>query len=270
MPDTRLLRSSLGAFAEAIGSPLTRWQLAALTLESRVTVVVAPRQSGKSRSLAALALWWAFREPGQRVLVASAGEEASRRLLAEVRRLAASSVLAGSVTDEMAALITLSNGSEVRSIPASERQARGWSVDLLLVDESALIGDDLLEGALLPTTAARPDARVVLASTPTTAAGSFYDHAVRGQGGSEHVRTFRWSLAQAEWIAPSVIAAAREAMTPARFAAEFEGEFATGADSLFSRATLERVIADYVPQTLNTLEGPARLMAGVDWGWFMT
>jgi hypothetical protein len=267
MPDLRVLRSSVSAFAEEVGRRLTSWQAEALALEVRTTVIVAPRQSGKSRSLAVLAVWWAFRRGGQRVLLLSAGEDASRRLLAEVRAIVnGSPLLAGSVLDEQAGLVTLSNGSEIRSVPASERQVRGWTVDLLLADEAALVPDDLLLGAALPTTAARPEARVVLASSALTAAGAFFDHAVRGEQGSEHVRTFRWALADAEWISPSVIAAARESMTEARFRAEYEGVFASGADALFTRAAIDRATADYVPTGLGLLRGPARLLGGVDWG----
>ena len=115
-------RDSLAAFAAMVGHPLTEWQARALDLVTRITAILAPRQSGKSRSLALLALWFAFRTPGARCLIVSAGEEASRRLLAEVRRIAASSpLLRGSLVDEQAGLVTLTNGSEVRSVPASDR-----------------------------------------------------------------------------------------------------------------------------------------------------
>lgn len=267
MADLARLRDDLGAFSVAVGLPLTDWQVRSLGLEQRTTVVVAPRQSGKSRSLAVLAVWSAFRRAGVRVLVVSAGEEGAKRLLAEVRSLVTGSpLLAGSVTDETASLVTLSNGSELRSVPASERQVRGWTVDLLLCDEASLISDDLLLGAALPTTAARPDARIVLASSASVASGSFYDFAVRGERGSEHVVTHRWSLEDATWISPSAVAAARDSMTPQRFGAEFLGVFASGADSLFTREALERATVDYLPESLHSLRGPARLLGGIDWG----
>lgn len=267
MPDVRALRSRLDVFAAEVGSPLADWQVRSLDLAVRTTAIVAPRQSGKSRSLAMLALWSAFRAPEFRVLIVSAGEEASRRLLAEVRRVAAASpLLRGSIVDEQAGLVTLSNGSEIRSVPASERQVRGWTVDLLLVDEAALVPDDLLLGAAIPTTAARPDARIVLASSALSASGAFFDHVALGEAGGEHVRTYRWSLADAWWITPSAIAAARESMSELRFAAEYEGQFAGNADALFSRQILDRATADYHPLPLSELRGPARVTAGVDWG----
>jgi hypothetical protein len=265
MADPRSLHLSLAEFAGAAACPLAEFQLRALALETRISVVVAPRQSGKSRSLAILALWWAFRERKQRVLIVSAGEEGSRRLLAEVRRIAqGSDLLRGSVVDEFAGLLTLSNGSEIRSVPASERQVRGWSTDLLLVDECALVSDDLLLGAAMPTTAARSDARIVLASSATVAAGSFYDHAKLGEAGSEHVRTFRWSLTECPWISASAIAAARESMSELRFSAEYEGQFAGSGDSLFPRAVLDRATVDYTPDLMDGATGLARGLGGVD------
>ena len=259
-------RDDLDVFAALVGRELTPWQVAALKLEKRTTCIVAPRQSGKSRSLAVLALHHAFRAGGKRVLVVSAGEEASKRLLADVRVIATSSaLLRGSVVDETVGLITLTNGSEIRSVPASERQIRGWTADLLIIDEAALVPDAIIVGAALPTTAARPDARIVMASSATTATGAFFDHVALGRQGSEHVEAIAWALADAWWISPSVIAAARESMTDARFNAEYMGVFASGADALFPRALLDRVTADLVMPGLYGL-GVNAGMAGVDWG----
>lgn len=97
--DVRQARADLAAFAALIGWPLTRAQADALRLGTRQTVVVAPRQTGKSRSLAVLAAHWAFARPGQIVLVVSAGEAAALRLLSTVRQVAAHPLLAGSVAD---------------------------------------------------------------------------------------------------------------------------------------------------------------------------
>jgi len=246
-------RDDLGAFASLVGRPLVSWQAGSLRLERRTTVVVAPRQTGKSRSLALVALWWAFRNPGHRALIVSAGEAAATRLLAEVREVAATALLAGSVVDEQASIVRLTNGSEVRSLPASQRQVRGWTVDLLLVDEAALVDDDLLLGAALPTTAARPEARIVLASSPAGTSGAFFDYAMRGINGSEHVATFRWSLADAAWVTPEVVASLRDGLSPQRAAAELDGEFVdqSGGDVLIEREWIEAAFARSIPESLS-------------------
>jgi len=86
--DSGDLRGSLAAFAEAVGRPLTTWQADTFKLDVHTTVVVAPRQSGKSRCLAVLALHRAFRRSEQHVLIVSASEEAARRLLADATAFA--------------------------------------------------------------------------------------------------------------------------------------------------------------------------------------
>lgn len=267
MSDLAKLRTDLLYFSREIGAPLEAWQVAPSRSVKRTVVIVAPRQSGKSRFLAVMALWRAFRTPGTRVLIVSASEDAARRLLADAKRLAtASPLLAGSVVAEQAGLLTLVNGSEIRSVPASEKQVRGWSVDVLLVDEAALVSNDLLLGAAIPTTAARPNAQVFLASSATVASGAFYDFVRTGEAGSSYVETFRWALGDAWWISPSMVEALRESLSEARFRAEMLGEFASGADALFTREALERVVADFPLLALAELRGPARVLAGVDWG----
>lgn len=130
MADLRRLRSDLGYFAHEVGAPLVDWQLADLELEAPITVLLWGRQLGKSRGLAVRALWRAFGAPGRRVLIVSgSGELGARRLLGEVRSIAAGSpLLESSVVDEAAQLVTLSNHSEVRASPrASPRSAAGRS-----------------------------------------------------------------------------------------------------------------------------------------------
>lgn len=263
VPDFTLARESFAAFAAMIGCPLTDRQAQSLALDKRTTAIVAPRQTGKSRALALLALHRGFRAPTTRVLVVSAGEEASRRLLAEVRQIATGSpLLSGSVVDENAGLLTLTNGSSIRSAPASERSIRGETADLLLIDEAALVSDDVALGAALPTTAARPDARVVMASSPWAEGGFFHAHVIAGP--SEHVAVERWTLADAPWISDAAIESARASMSAARFEAEFGATWGASHDALFSRAVLERASADL---TLPTFPPPpARVLAGADWG----
>ena len=257
-------RRDLGAFARMIGTPLEDWQRGALILDTRQTVLISPRQCGKSRSLSILALWWAFRRPRQTVLVLSAGDVAAARLLRTMRQFAEHPVLGASVSDETQHRVILSNGSEIRSVPASDSQIRGWTVDLLVVDEAAWLPADILLAAALPTTAARPDARVVLASTPWADSGPFYQFAADGEDPSKPFTiTYRWRLKDAWWIVPEVIETARATLSPLQFRAEYEGEFVGASDAYFDHEDLLAAVCDF-PMVHNGRGMPAT--GGLDWG----
>lgn len=68
--------------------------------------------------------------------------------------------------------LELANGSEVISVPASEDTVRGYSPDMLVLDEAARIGDDVY-GAISPMRAAHP-CRLVAGSTPRGKRGWYY------------------------------------------------------------------------------------------------
>lgn len=257
-------RDDVGAFAKLVGSPMESWQREALGLEKRTTVLVSPRQCGKSRSLSVLAVWWAFRKPDQVVLVVSAGEDAAKRVLRAVRDLAAHPLLSGAIMDETQERLVLSNGSAIRSVPASERQIRGWSTDLLLVDEASFVEENILISAAIPTTAARPDARVVLASTPWGDAGPFYDYFAQGTDPrNPHVATFQWKLADAWWISAEHVEAQRRSMSALRFAAEYEGKFVGAGNAYFNVEDIKALTVDY-PLRREGDRLPAT--CGLDWG----
>jgi len=274
MPDLRRLREDFGYFAHEANRAHEDWQLEDWQLEAPITCLLWGRQMGKSRALAVRAVWAAFRAPERRVLVVSGGGElGSRRNLADVRSIVTGSpLLRGSVVDEGASLVRFTNASEVRCVAASEAAIRGWAVDELHLDEAQLLSEALVFGAALPTVSARPGARVVLAGTAGAASGPFYDLCRRGETGDEHVRFSRrvsrlvGGPDHAPWQQPTMIEAQVAAMSPLRADAEHRCAWASDADSLFTRAALERVTVDFLPSRLAELHGPARFAAGVDWG----
>lgn len=258
-------RDDYGLFAELVGSPREVWQVESLQLRKRMTVLQAPRQTGKSASLAVLALWWAYRKPGQMVLIVSAGDDSAKDLVAKISAVAAGSpLLSGSVVDDQTARITLTNGSVIRSVPASQRQIRGPSVDLLIIDEAAQVAmiDEgrLITGAALPTTMARPDARIVLASNPLGKSGYFYEQVAAAHRGAQTVEAFRWRLEDAWWVTAEVEASLREQIPdPLLQQAELDGEFVDldGGHRLIPQAWIDAAVR-------RRLRSPERGVVSVD------
>lgn len=247
-----------------VGRPLEAWQVEAVTLPARMSCITAPRQCGKSWTLAARACWQAFRKRRQSVLVLSSTEKASLRILESVRELAAHPLLNGSLDDDFKTRVTLDNGSRIESVTASQKSVRGATVDLLIIDEACWIPDDLLGAAALPTTAARPDAKIILASAPWGDSGAFFEWMMAGLAGDDpDIAARQWALADAHWISDGYIRAMKRMLPPLRFRAEVLGEWVGAGDVFFSREDLLACIADY---PLVRDGGGAPALAGLDWG----
>ena len=186
-------RSDVGAFAaELVGERLWDHQLQLATSPARVRSVCSGRQSGKTRCLALIALWTAFARPDSHTLLISAGDTSSKDVLRECANLATSPVLAGSVLDDQTHSLTLSNGSTIRSVPASEKQIRGRVIDLLVIDEAAFVDESIWTAARW-TIIARPGSRVILSSTPWGRRDAWFSRAYRaGLSGAEGYASFNW------------------------------------------------------------------------------
>ncbi|MBA2625356.1 MAG: AAA family ATPase, partial [Acidimicrobiia bacterium] len=259
-------RTDVGIFAEAlIGERLWKHQLEVARSPERVRVVNSGRQAGKSRTLAVLALHEAYSGPERRVLVLSAGEDAAKELLRHVGGLCSSPLLAGSVVDENASVVRLSNGSEIRSVPASEKQVRGRSVDLLILDEAAFI-DDAIWTAARFTVIARPGSRVVMASTPYGRTDRFFSVAYRtGERKEQGYRSFHWPSTVSPMVDREWLALQRKTMTDREYRAEVLAEWVDDSGAYFTSAELEGAVEDYELVDPSVAMGTIA-SGGVDWG----
>lgn len=135
------------AFAtEALGFRPDPWQAEMLYSESKRIVLNWARQTGKSDSVAILALHRAIYRPGSMILIVSPSERQSMEVLHKigVHRLALR--LPGRPLEDNKLSLELDNGSRIVSLPATERTIRGFSsVDLLIEDEAGDVPDKLHE-----------------------------------------------------------------------------------------------------------------------------
>ncbi|MFC5996264.1 terminase large subunit domain-containing protein [Pseudonocardia hispaniensis] len=256
--------------ARVLRRPLWDHQRELLRSPARYRVVCAGRQSGKSATLATAALHTAATRRGALVLLVSAGEEASKRLLADCADLA-SGALAGGVVDESKATLTWSNGSRILSVPASQRQIRGWPVDLLIVDEAGFIGDELWRAAE-PSIIARPGSRVILASSPWGGPEAFFRALwQRGMDSpDEHVESWHWPSAISPLTDAVLLAQIRQREPADYFDREYLAEWPDEAGAYFSEGELMAATADYTLTDPGTIPRSRRRLwptvGGVDWG----
>jgi hypothetical protein len=257
-----------------VGEPLWPHQEAVAMSLARTRVMNCGRQAGKSRTLAVLALHGAFTHSEYRVLILSAGEDSAKDLLAEISALASSSLLAGSVVDDNASLVTLSNRSTIRCVPASQKQARGKSINLLILDEAAQIADELWRAARY-SIIARPESRVVMASTPFGSRQRFFGQAYSlGRAGAENYESFHWPSQISPLVDDSLLQDWRRTDPEWVYRQEVLAEFVEDSQAYFTADELLDAVAEYdmwSPERVRDVTwnrgqffGGA---AGLDWGF---
>jgi len=166
-------------FVENLGLKLDKNQetflVEASKPENSRIIVCAARRTGKSFVSALLTVWLCFTNENFKVLCLAASFEEAKIIHGYCRDLIfrkpeLKNSLDGKPTVN---LIQLKNKSQIRCLPASEKQVRGQGADLLILDECALMDEDLIKAAI-PTVASSPKGKIVLLSTPRTPYGFFY------------------------------------------------------------------------------------------------
>jgi len=202
----------------------------------------------------------------------SAGEVASRRLLEECTALAVESSLGGSVLDDSKSLLSFSNGSRIISVPASQRQIRGWPVDVLILDEAGFIDQDIWRAAE-PAIIARPGSKVILTSTPWGDSTHFF-RALWNRGmdsPDENVTAWHWPSSVSPLVDDVLLEQIRQRESSEYFKREFLAEWTDSAGAYFSEAEIMDAVADYgmcAPADLERwIDRPYVAAGGIDWGY---
>jgi hypothetical protein len=257
-------------FAELlVGQPLWDHQRDVLASPARYRLVTAGRQVGKSRSLAIGALHQAYAVPRSTTLVVSAGDTAAKRVLSDVATLAQNApLLAGSVVDESTQVVTLSNGSVIRSVPSSMAQIRGWSIDLLILDEAGFIDDQIWRSAE-PAIVARPGSRVLASSSPWGAVDHWFRTLWRRGTDSPDAmyESFHWPSTVSPLVDQALVEHWRETWPETEFRREVLAEWTDDAGAYFTEQELSDAVGGWemVPPADGAQLGV--VVGGVDWGF---
>jgi hypothetical protein len=242
--------TDIAVFAERVlGEPLWPHQLAAATADAFHTTIAKGRRLGGTTLIEVQGMWTCFRERAVKAIILSATENASRRLTESIAaRLAGSPLTRGAVVDDFATRVRLSNGSEIISLPASQKQIRGYGkgVKLVVIDETGFVLEELWRAARYVALDERGNgARIVLVGTPWGGADHFFRRAFRsGQEGDPEFASFHWTYKLNPKLDHAYLEAERDRVSPAEYAAEVLGERSEAVGSLFPRDLLARQTAD--------------------------
>ena len=159
--------------ARQIGMDPWPWQLAALRSQAPRALWLAHRQAGKSRAAALLGLHSAIYQPGSTVLIVSVGQRQAQELLRHAMAAYRSLGRPIPAEAENALSLTLESGSRIIAVPGDQSTIRGYSADLLILDEAAQVPDGTYDAVLPMVTATR--GRILALTSPWGRRGWFYE-----------------------------------------------------------------------------------------------
>ncbi len=227
------------ALARAAGIEPDDWQAQVLRSTSPRLLLNCSRQSGKSLTVATLAVHAALYQPNSLVLLLSPSQRQSGELFKKVLDIYRALGRPTAPESESALQLALENGSRIVSLPGKEGTIRGYSgVRLLAIDEAAWVPNDLYL-ALRPMLAVS-QGRLAALSTP---------HGTRGWW-HEAVKATRDGLADWQYVevpatdCPRISAAfldeERRTLGDWWYAQEYLCQFKDAQTSAFSRADIDR------------------------------
>lgn len=223
-------------FRAAMGVDPRPFQRAILTSTASHLICNASRQTGKSTAIAALC-WNGFLK-GLTVAIIAPTEKQSKEALLRVKEFRDADPFAPAGISFLKTEVNAPNfKGRILAMPATD-SARGFTADLLCLDEAADLSEDEI-AAVLPLRN-KLTGRLLVTSTPKWRDGDFYRWWTEPNDFQKVFGHYRDLVDEPELIA--AIEKERDVISAQRFAREYECQFAGGGAPLVTHATLERAM----------------------------
>jgi phage FluMu gp28-like protein len=216
------------------------WQAELLRSDKRRHLLLCSRQSGKSTACAALALHTAFSKPESLTLLISRSHMQAKELFKRCLSLYEKLPGAPKRTDDSRLKMEVSSGSRILSLPSNESTIRGYSADLVILDEAARC-DDAIIGSITPMLGTT-NGRLIGLSTPHGKRGWFWEAWSSGHGWA---RT-RITADDCPRLSDEFLQEQRDLLGEWVFRQEFLCEFVDTDEQFFSSAVIEAALSSEV------------------------
>jgi hypothetical protein len=163
-------------YVRGLGFKPYEWQKAILNSPRNRKAINGARQAGKSTIVSAKPCHIAKYYPGSVSLILAATEYQAFLDMEKVKDFIAHDPQYPAIDRNSDRLITLSNGSWIMVVPATEKAARGPSAPrLILLDEASRIEDIVYRSGVIPMLTDNPECELILISTPHGRLGFFFE-----------------------------------------------------------------------------------------------
>lgn len=248
-----LARRDAAVIMRQAGMPPDPWQRQLMRRRPHRALVTTSRQAGKSSVAGAMALHRANEKPRVTVVAVSPTQRQSALLVSKVKRFA--QAMGIELVRDNTLSIMLGNESVIYALPGHADTVRGYSPDLLLIDEAAYTSDSLYT-AVLPSLAATGGDLIAI-STPNGQQGWYWAE-WSGQGAAGWMK-IEVPYSQISRIGEEFIVSQRASMSRERFATEYECAFNSSTFGLFNAADLAAALRPD-PSTAGTLPDAREIM----------
>lgn len=144
-------------------------------------------------------------------------------------------------TDDNAYSLTLDNGSRVLSLPGSEESILGYTPNLIVIDEAAVVGEKFFK-AVNPMLAASHGSLIV-ASSPRGKRGFFWE-IWKNQENNPQWKTFMVKAEECPRITPQFLAQQQAMLGDDWFEQEYHCKFLEVSGTLFSDDMINAIFTD--------------------------
>lgn len=205
----------------------TDYQAKLLDDDKKRIIVIWPRQSGKSTTLAARMIWHAATHERTLSLIVAPGLRQSMILMDRIQAFLmtmARPVQRKLIRKMQRTVVWFKNGSQLVALPNSPNLLRGYTAHVVLIDEAAFLRDDELVffNVLFPMLQTT-DGTLIVSSTPWGKDSVFYRFA-QNPAFSKHKISYE-AVVKAKLATREFIDEMRRELPSERFRREFEAEF---------------------------------------------
>lgn len=240
------LASDPVAFVRTAGFEPYDYQIDVLRSRSKRIILNWSRQAGKSTVTSYLPIHRAHYVPGSTILILGPGERQAKMLLDKVYE-ALDAIGRDAIPLEVDNVLELqlANGSRIVALPGKDGTVRGYTADLVIIDEASRVPDSLYK-TVRPMLAAT-NGVLILLSTPFGKRGFFHEIFT---GDSPHWERHEVPVSRVPHISPEFIAEERRELPELWFAQEYECAFLDEIGAVFTLEQIQRALSDATVEPL--------------------
>jgi len=250
-----LAASQKTSIFSANGMVPDQWQEQLITSNAN-TLVCCSRQAGKSTGAAGLATHTFYYNPGTLSLIVSPTEKQSAELLRRGKAMLRAMPGSGGLMNNATTYIESPTGSRIMALPGTDASTRGFSPNLLILDEAAYLADDTIR-AMMPSTVVTRS-RIVMLSTPAGKVGIFYELWANTEEQIRKGDPPSWDLIRVTCETPEVmarqgqefIAMERQTRSQYEFAQEYLAEFTASDQSVYNPYSIDAAFTNDAPSII--------------------